>query len=213
MKRCTKCLKFCALSDFHKTTRTKSGIRGDCKHCAALYRASTKDEKSLYYKERWKNSSKDKKALANERSRLSYHKHKERRFGIVFSKISNMTEEELKKARRRYKPSPQQKLASNLRLRLRLALKKKGTPQKGLLGKYLGCSFGELTEYLQSQFQPGMSWENRQAWHVDHIIPLSWGDLHDPEFLKVVLHFTNLRPLWAADNIRKSNLIGAGVNP
>lgn len=69
-----------------------------------------------------------------------------------------------------------------------------------------GCSLGFLKNHLESQFKPGMTWENRgKAWHVDHCIPLTWfvGLLHDPEWQKVAFHWTNLQPLWAKDNMAK----------
>ncbi|MEM4726181.1 MAG: hypothetical protein QXG63_04505 [Nitrososphaerales archaeon] len=61
--------------------------------------------------------------------------------------------------------------------------------------------------YLESKFLPGMTWDNhgRNGWHIDHVRPLSSFDLTDPEQLKQACHYTNLCPMWANDNIRKSN--------
>jgi hypothetical protein len=52
-----------------------------------------------------------------------------------------------------------------------------------------------------------MTWENWSptGWHVDHIIPLSSGKT-ESELLKLN-HYTNLKPLWAKDNLAKSNKI------
>lgn len=71
--------------------------------------------------------------------------------------------------------------------------------------KELGCSVVELKSYLESKFLPGMTWENYGSWHVDHIQPLSKFKLTDSvEFAKAA-HYTNLQPMWAADNIKKRN--------
>lgn len=67
----------------------------------------------------------------------------------------------------------------------------------------VGCSIGELTAHIESQFLPGMSWENRKEWHVDHIRPLSTFDLTSRAHQLECFHFTNLRPLWALDNIKR----------
>jgi hypothetical protein len=50
-----------------------------------------------------------------------------------------------------------------------------------------------------------MGWHNLPQWHIDHIIPLSsfrFETAHDPEF-KAAWALTNLRPIWAVDNLRK----------
>ncbi|NBZ96809.1 MAG: hypothetical protein EBR40_10360 [Proteobacteria bacterium] len=69
----------------------------------------------------------------------------------------------------------------------------------------LGCSWVDFVEHITAQFQPGMNWMNRgrTGWHFDHIKPLSAFDLTDEKQLREACHFTNVQPLWAADNVRK----------
>ena len=79
--------------------------------------------------------------------------------------------------------------------------------KKGSAVKDLGCSINFLKQYLESLFQPGMSWDNygRNGWHIDHKKPLSKFNLSDREDLLRACHYTNLQPLWATDNIKKGN--------
>lgn len=68
-------------------------------------------------------------------------------------------------------------------------------------------SVQELKLHLESKFQPGMSWENRDKWHIDHIKPDSlfcYSSTQDEEFKKCWA-LENLQPLWAKDNISKGN--------
>jgi hypothetical protein len=71
----------------------------------------------------------------------------------------------------------------------------------------LGISLENFKEYLEKQFLPNMSWENhsKNGWHIDHIIPLS--SAKNEEELYKLWHYTNMRPLWAVDNLKKSNKI------
>jgi len=50
-----------------------------------------------------------------------------------------------------------------------------------------------------------MSWDNwtKDGWHIDHIIPLAAFDLTDREQVKQACHYTNLRPMWAEENLSK----------
>lgn len=68
---------------------------------------------------------------------------------------------------------------------------------------YLGCTKFEFKEYLESKFIEGMSWENRDKWHIDHIIPCAKFNLSDQEELIKCFNYKNLQPLWAKDNILK----------
>jgi hypothetical protein len=92
-------------------------------------------------------------------------------------------------------------------LRVRVAAAVKSTRKKiGSAVKDVGCTVDELRRYLETKFQPGMTWDNhgKQGWHIDHIKPLASFDLTDREQFLKACHYTNLQPLWAADNLKKS---------
>jgi hypothetical protein len=97
------------------------------------------------------------------------------------------------------------KLRSTLSHRLLSALK--GGYKHGTTVDLLGCSIKEFKNYLEKLFQPGMCWKNHgiHGWHIDHIKPMSKFNLSKLEEQREACHYTNLQPLWALDNIRKSN--------
>jgi len=100
---------------------------------------------------------------------------------------------------------PSFKLRMNLRHRIWSALQANEASKSGGIEKLVGCSALDLMGHLQLQFTDGMSWDNygRNGWHVDHIQPCASFDLTDPEQQRQCFHYSNLQPLWAADNIRK----------
>jgi hypothetical protein len=90
-------------------------------------------------------------------------------------------------------------------LRSRLYRYTKKGDRIGSAVKNLGCSVDELKIHLEKQFLDGMSWSNHGEWHIDHIKPLAKFDLKDKKQLLIACHYTNLQPLWAKENIIKSN--------
>ena len=76
--------------------------------------------------------------------------------------------------------------------------------------EYIGCTSQFLRWWIESQFQPGMTWDNlgrgKDCWHIDHEYPLTLVDPHDERTL-VYFRWTNLRPMWEADNFAKSDKI------
>lgn len=73
--------------------------------------------------------------------------------------------------------------------------------------RYLPFGFEELMAHLERQFVRGMSWENYGEWHVDHVVPLAqFGDMAiGTASFQRAWALTNLRPLWAKDNLRKKD--------
>jgi hypothetical protein len=96
----------------------------------------------------------------------------------------------------------------NLRNRLRkFVLGQK----RGSIGTVIGCDWNQLVAHLESQFKPGMGWENYsiRGWHIDHIRPCASFDLTDPEQQKECFHYSNLQPLWAEENLKKGARLAA----
>ncbi|MFW6121909.1 MAG: hypothetical protein ACOC80_13585, partial [Petrotogales bacterium] len=68
----------------------------------------------------------------------------------------------------------------------------------------LGCTHEEFITHISSQFKPGMSWQNRSEWHLDHIIPTKKFDLSELADIKKCYYYKNLQVLWASENRSKA---------
>ena len=83
---------------------------------------------------------------------------------------------------------------------------KKVTSQESL--ELLGCSTDFFIEHIENLFLRGMNWHlhGLYGWHLDHIRPCASFDLTDPKQRKKCFHYTNMQPLWAIENIKKSSV-------
>ena len=106
---------------------------------------------------------------------------------------------------KKLKTDPHFKLKQALSHRIWGALK--GQVKSKRTMELLGCTIDELWIHMESKFTEGMTKENYGKWHVDHIMPCASFDLTDPEQQAKCFHYTNLQPLWALDNIKKSNRV------
>lgn len=70
----------------------------------------------------------------------------------------------------------------------------------------VGYTLADLMIHLERQFLPGMTWDNRGDWEIDHISPLAafkFESAEDPEF-RAAWALANLRPIRADDNRKKN---------
>lgn len=104
----------------------------------------------------------------------------------------------------RYDTDPQFRMAVVLRKRIVMALKTRGISKSKSLRELLGCAIPELKAHLEKQFKHGMSWSNHGDWHIDHIRPCAAFNLALLTEQKACFHYSNLQPLWAEENMRKS---------
>ena len=105
--------------------------------------------------------------------------------------------------KQRRSTDPLYKLIHNVRIRVKKALQYKSKHTMD----YIDCSAKFLAKHLESQFTDGMTWKNmggKTGWQVDHILPIMWNNPTETEIIER-LKWYNLQPLWAKDNIEKSN--------
>lgn len=136
---------------------------------------------------------KSKYATKQERQRDKYQRNKQ----AIIKRV-------IRRQRERYATDSEYVLYQRLRSRMRYAVKAQASRRSSRTLELVGCSSKQLTAHIESQFVDGMSWSNRSQWHIDHIIPVSVFDLTTKEGQQAAFHYTNLRPLWADENRRKS---------
>lgn len=72
------------------------------------------------------------------------------------------------------------------------------------LEKLIGCTGVEFKRWIESHFSEGMNWGNASEWHIDHVRPVcSFTKGHEKD-MRDCWHYTNLKPLWATENLSKS---------
>lgn len=110
------------------------------------------------------------------------------------------------KSKIRSQNDPNYKLQHLLRARVSHAIRRVYGEKSLTTIQLVGCSIGECREHLEKQFKDGMTWTSGN-WHIDHIKPLSSFDLTKIEEQKKAFHYSNLQPLFAIENLKKSNRI------
>jgi len=178
-KICNRCKTNRPISFFHKDKSRTDGLEYICKSCAKI--------KKYNYKSR------------------NYDELKKK--ALDYSRRPDIKLKTRTRKKNRLKLDIKYRIAENLRRRVSLALK--GLNKSASTMELLGCTAQEFKIHIADKFDEKMSWDNYgiHGWHIDHIIPCSSFDLTDPEQQKKCLHYTNLQPLWAIDNLKKSNKI------
>jgi hypothetical protein len=184
------------------------------------------------YVKKWTSENKERKKLTDklwaqrnpEKVKAKSERYENSIKGKVYRKEYQSSEVGLKNVRARvskYRAKPESKhkineyvknrrntdpifnLKDNIRRRINETLAKNDFTKSKNTIDCIGCSWEELQLHLEKQFKPGMSWENREDWHVDHIKPISLATTEEEVY--ELNHFTNLQPLWAEDNLKKSD--------
>lgn len=207
MKTCTKCCESKPIESFRPNPRYAYGRVTWCNDCAAEYRRNhyeNNKEKVRAQNAEWHAANKQKR---NADMRAAYRAnpgaHSARVDAAKKRRPEHYREANKLNARRRRLERIDVRLRSRVSSQFRYCLStgKGGRTTQSLLG----YSIDELRSHLERQFSRGMGWHNMGGWHIDHIVPLASFKItgaDDPE-LKRAWALTNLRPLWAKDNIRK----------
>lgn len=194
MKKCSKCNIDKDLEKFSKNKQCVGGLHTICKDCIKEYNkkyyksnATKIKYTSSIYRENNKEVIKTYKKLYQQENKDKINLYKR------------------KWSKHKLKTDPLYKLQRTLRRRVSLSLKSGGYSSVKGKSKLLGCTLQQARLHIEKLFAEGMSWANHGEWHIDHIIPLS--SAKTKEEVVDLCHYTNLQPLWALDNLKKSNKI------
>lgn len=189
-KKCSICKIDKSIEDYNIAKSTLDGLNSRCKSC---YNKNQRDRydpekaKSRVYAWRIKN-------LGDKA------KEREEKYELI------RKEKELKK----YKKEILTPIKKSIRTSLWLSFKNKGFYKNGSSENIIGCDYLFLKSHIEKQFLKGMKWENKELWHIDHIVPLSIAKTKDE--LYMLCHYSNIQPLWAFDNYSKRGKVLAVTN-
>jgi len=178
-KHCSKCNKWKVLKEFSKNKHKWDGLQVRCKVCMVIaYKNQVSTE------------------LGRERRRAQSRKsvRKRRANGKI-----NAYE------RKRRREDPAFAILCRLRRRVGMAVNRQGAKKSIGTMELLGCTSAFFRSYLEKQFVDGMTWENRDKWHIDHRVPCAAFNMLDPLEQRCCFWYKNQQPMWAKDNLSKSN--------
>jgi len=199
-KNCSKCGQLKLFTDFYKCSGKFDGLKSECKDCSKKRKTEYKKKFPEKIKQQDKQT-KDKFRDRNKEIERNRYKNNTEQCKARNKKWRKDNPEYL----REYYSQPQFRIAKNLRNRVRRALR--GIIKSENTLSLIGMHIPEFMEYLSSRFQEGMSWENYGQWHIDHIRPCKSFDMSNESQQRECFHWSNMQPLWAIDNIIKSDNI------
>ncbi len=227
-KICAKCKESKSFDEFYKRETSKDGLRAECISCErvrrAKHRKANKDNIKEYnrnYREANKEKIAEKKKAYHEANKEKYKAYCEANKEKIADRKKAYREANREKFSqssasyyKKRKDNPLFRLIRNYRNSCLKAFRSIGNKKNNKSLKLLGLKdWEEFAEHLSKQFydhpETGeeMTFDNHglYGWHIDHIIPIS--SVKTEKDIIKLCHYTNLQPLWAEENLSKSNII------
>ncbi len=178
IKTCASCLLEKSLNDFHVSKERLDGRNPYCKEC--IKEKFDKRDPNIIkeYRKEWYKKNR-KLTLKRVKNRAKYNREEVREYKRKWAKNNSHSME--------------------WRALLTSCLRRMGEKKIGRTIDLLGYSAEQLQHHIEKLWSPGMSWENRKEWHIDHIRPLS--SFGRNELPSIVNALSNLQPLWATTRI------------
>jgi len=224
-KTCRGCGETKPLEEYYTEKMGKYGRKAKCKECVKAY-SQTEARKKYNQSEarkavnkRYNQSEAGKAALkaaqkkydqseAGKAKRKAYRQTEKKKASIKKYQQSEAGKAYLKAyMKNRRHNDPVFKLHHNLRSGFYHWIK--GNRKTCKTEQYVGCTYNELLDHLESQLEEGMTWENHgrgdDKWQIDHFKAQSRFDPTIEEEAFKCWHYTNLQPMWSSENIKHSN--------
>lgn len=209
LKTCRKCLNSLSVSLFSLNRNFTDGMEKCCKACVKQRNAEQYAKSRVKILHQKKVARAGDKVAFNERAKAYRVANIEKARG--YDAAYKSKNKKALHSKTTVYVLKRKKVDSFFAMKLRLravvttAFKRSGFPKSGKTSEILGCEWDSLKIHIERQFPKGMTWENRSEWHIDHIRPIATATTEDDVI--ALNHFTNLRPMWAKDNIAKSDKI------
>lgn len=177
------------------------------KICGKKYRLKNKEK--LCIKDKI-NRQKPKQKEYNKKYQKEYRQKNKEKLKNYLKLYNQRPEQRIKQKKKR--KTPIMKIRRNMSDSIRYILKTNNlSKNKRKWETLVRYTLQDLKEHLEKLFKPGMNWNNygKNGWVIDHIIPIvffQFKNTNDVEFL-YCWSLNNLQPLWAKDNLEKSDFI------
>ena len=214
MKICNLCKIEKPIPEYAKQRSASDGLQNKCKACQRCYRENNKQKHDAYIK-KYRAENKERiavsvKAYSEKNSDkiagyLASYYDKNRDSILEMQKERKEDIAQVRKVykKRRMREDPFYAMAHRLGVLMRNALKHSGYLKSMKTLEALGCTSAQFKDHLERQFLKGMTWDNRDLWQLDHIMPISSAKTEQEVY--DLSHMTNIRPMWAKENMVKSN--------
>lgn len=177
------------------------------------YLKNNKEKVNKYQKKYYEDNKEKRKEYGKEyyeKNKDIIKEYRERNNEIIKRQRKNYrksNKEELNEKRKeRIKNDPVFALTCTIRSLIYSSFRKFGYKKTSRTCQILGCTFEEFKNYIESQFEDWMTWENHgkynseinYGWDLDHIVPIS--SAKTIEDVINLNHYTNLQPLCGKIN-------------
>jgi hypothetical protein len=198
-KKCISCKEEKEISFFSINRRNLSGINNKCKSCDKIYYDLNRETLLNNQKKRYNREFACK--------RVKEYRIKKYGDKAEIRRLKNIEKEKIKqnkKIEKEYFQKHIRPIKNSVRVRMWKIINHKDFDCMDKIDFYLGCDYETLKQHLEKQFTKGMNWDNKEHWHLDHIIPFAC--VKKESDLTYIAHYTNIQPLWAEDNLKKNRV-------